>query len=121
MSETVDAYAYPPYSSGEGPCAKCGAPETRTERVLTNEGSYWDRTIGNRARRYVPAETERREYKPVFIGGNVPVHSNTGMPPQQPDHWDEIVHPAKPERIHHTCGTCGYLLSTRCQDATDAR
>lgn len=112
--EMAEVHAYPPYSSGEGACPKCGAPETRSEAVSTREGRQFERT-----RRYVPAEAERREYKPVFVGGLQPAYTN--QPPQQPDRYDEIIHAAKPERIHHTCGICGYTLSTLCKDFTDAR
>lgn len=125
MSETDELTTtvspYPAYSAGTGPCRKCGANELRHEPIITDRGEHWVRGIGNRRRQYVAAEPERREYKPVFIGGGERVYSNTNQPPQQPDHWDEIIHPAKPERIHHTCETCGFTLSTRCQDASDAR
>lgn len=112
---TLDTHEYPSFASAKGECKKCGAPEFKHEGTVNYSGIGGITTVLARSRKYVAAEPERREFKPVYVGEQGP--SYTGQPMRQPDRYDEIVHPAKPERIHHTCQVCGHVLSTRCNDS----
>jgi hypothetical protein len=107
----IEPQKYAVFSASIGNCPKCGADEFRV--LFEKDGTA--PIVERRTHAYKNEEAEKTEHKPVFVGPQQPAYTGQAQP--QPDYWETIVYPAKPERIHHTCGRCGYLLVTLCKDA----
>lgn len=106
------AHKYRVFAAMQGECPACLAPEYKMDPagyfVRDKEGQI----IPLRKREFKRAEAFRKEYKPVYDNTALANSSYTGAAPAVPIRHDVIRHPAKPNRILHTCLVCGYQEST---------